>query len=423
MIFDDELIFRDALGFKVAVSSTEGLLEFCRQEVQFWEEVNDKFREQHNSGSPGGSGDPHFENLAKSVESSLADAGAPNKNVLAEIRLCARDTGLKLKGWLYSRNPLTHEYINCGLEYGRDAAITFYEYAVHQRLNNPSSYQRFAGYASAFQALRENNPTLGKAATEKKVLELLRGNYEDVLDSFREKSRFTIHGVDKWFVDIREKYKAEVIENQRFTEERSSEHDLYIARRDSANEKQRKEFSLKHKELMARTELELDNLKQIIKDDLKIKGPASYWRRSAKSLRTQGTVFSLILGLVIFSGLYLGFSLFEIWLGGKPVAISWTSLQGVFIFGATTALFGYSIRVLSRLVFSSFHLMRDAEEREQLAYFYLALRYENAVDDKHIEIVLQALFSRSESGLLGGESSPTMPTAANEITKFASRKG
>jgi hypothetical protein len=56
-----------------------------------------------------------------------------------------------------------------------------------------------------------------------------------------------------------------------------------------------------------------------------------------------------------------------------------------------------------------FHLSRDAEEREQLSYFYLALIKEGAVEKEDRHLIMQSLFSRADSGLLKEDSSPTMP--------------
>jgi hypothetical protein len=67
--------------------------------------------------------------------------------------------------------------------------------------------------------------------------------------------------------------------------------------------------------------------------------------------------------------------------------------------------------MLAKMTFSSFHLQRDAEEREQLAYVYLALVNESKADDESQKIILQSLFSRAETGLLSGENGPTMPIA------------
>lgn len=83
------------------------------------------------------------------------------------------------------------------------------------------------------------------------------------------------------------------------------------------------------------------------------------------------------------------------------------------------SLIAYSIRAVSKIMFSSYHLARDAEEREQLTHVYLALIKEDAADQKDRSIILQALFSRADTGLLKDVSSPTMPGIA--IDKLISK--
>ena len=100
---------------------------------------------------------------------------------------------------------------------------------------------------------------------------------------------------------------------------------------------------------------------------------------------------------------------FTTWLKGKETAIQLNTIQGVVIFGTVLALYAFLIKSLSRLTFSSFHLMRDAQEREQLTYLYLALVNDKKIDESSRDIVLQALFARSETGLLAKDHGPTMP--------------
>ena len=52
----------------------------------------------------------------------------------------------------------------------------------------------------------------------------------------------------------------------------------------------------------------------------------------------------------------------------KTVAIRWSLLFITFI-----SFLAFGIRALNKLTFNSFHLARDAEERESLTIFYLAL--------------------------------------------------
>jgi hypothetical protein len=63
-------------------------------------------------------------------------------------------------------------------------------------------------------------------------------------------------------------------------------------------------------------------------------------------------------------------------------------------------------------MFSSYHLVRDAEERHTLTFFYLALLKDTEVKDEDRNLILQSLFSRVETGLLKDDSSPTMPSDA-----------
>jgi len=69
----------------------------------------------------------------------------------------------------------------------------------------------------------------------------------------------------------------------------------------------------------------------------------------------------------------------------------------------------YGIRVLARITFSSFHLARDAEEREQLTHIYLALKKDTTIDQEERKLIMQSIFSRADTGLLKEDSSPTMP--------------
>jgi hypothetical protein len=85
-------------------------------------------------------------------------------------------------------------------------------------------------------------------------------------------------------------------------------------------------------------------------------------------------------------------------------AIRWSIVFVTFV-----SFLAYAIRIFAKLTFSAYHLFRDAEEREQLAYVYLALKKEKNIDDTERHLIMQSLFSRADSGLLRDDSSPTMP--------------
>ena len=57
-------------------------------------------------------------------------------------------------------------------------------------------------------------------------------------------------------------------------------------------------------------------------------------------------------------------------------------------------------------------------KREQLTMVYLALVKEGKIGEDERKLVFEALFSRVDSGLLGGDSSPAMPGSVNLLDNF-----
>ena len=145
---------------------------------------------------------------------------------------------------------------------------------------------------------------------------------------------------------------------------------------------------------------------------LRLKKPAEYWKARAEKLKSEGwkSMYWLI-ALVVFAC----FTLYSLlWLTpegmllsfikGNAQAIKWSVIYVTFI-----SFLAYGIRILHKVAFSSFHLARDSEEREQLTYVYLALIKDKAVDEKDKNLIMQSLFSRADTGLLNDDSGPTMP--------------
>lgn len=77
----------------------------------------------------------------------------------------------------------------------------------------------------------------------------------------------------------------------------------------------------------------------------------------------------------------------------------------------------YLLRTFIKMALSSIHLSRDAKEREQLSYFYLALKAKGAVSDTEQALVINSLFSRADTGLLKGDSSPSMSANVTDVVE------
>lgn len=156
----------------------------------------------------------------------------------------------------------------------------------------------------------------------------------------------------------------------------------------------------------------IEDLEKLYKEKLHFSAPVQYWIDRASDMRDDGKKWAIWFGLSIIVAAASLFIL--LWIvpdemtaalfNGEPSAIKWTLLFITFI-----SFLAYGVRTFAKLTFSSFHLARDAEEREQLTHVYLALKKDGNVEKEDRQIILQSLFSRAETGLLKDDSSPTMP--------------
>ena len=156
---------------------------------------------------------------------------------------------------------------------------------------------------------------------------------------------------------------------------------------------------------------------------LQLKGPAEYWDELAKSYRGRGWwllgVVGLIGVLVFGSLLALLFDCDKLPLLNH-VKFDAATVRASLIFIVLTSVAGYLLHLFTRLSISSFHLARDYRERFQLTRVYLALIKDGDIQNEEStrQLVLQSIFSRSDTGLLKGDHALTMPMAAiGELAK------
>ena len=211
-------------------------------------------------------------------------------------------------------------------------------------------------------------------------------------------AKITIEKTKQEFTDVKNEFESWCWETKK-------NWDGLMGKSSKAHDKQIKTFDTFLNDCATRR----DNLETKYEEKLRLATPVTYWQNAAVEYEAQGKrwvrwlIGSLVVGVVGFSILFI------IWLKGHATGIQLDTVQGIILFGTGLAAFAYLVRTLSRLTFSSFHLMRDAQERTQLTYVYLSLINEDKIDKSSRDIILQALFSRAETGLLLGESGPTMP--------------
>ena len=156
---------------------------------------------------------------------------------------------------------------------------------------------------------------------------------------------------------------------------------------------------------------------------VQLEEPAKYWDKLAKSYRNRGW---LLLFLAFALGIVAIDELFGLLLENEhlklfnAVKFDFSTIRASLMLIVGTSIIGYLLHLFTRLAISSFHLARDYRERFQLTCVYLSLlKYGDIKNDENTrQIVLQSIFSRSDTGLLKGDHALTMPVAAiGELAK------
>lgn len=182
-----------------------------------------------------------------------------------------------------------------------------------------------------------------------------------------------------------------------------------------------------HQQFDEEARARMEQLESTYQEELRLTAPAKHWEERAKKLNKQ---FYLLLALVIILlalaitslGLLLWHppeSLFtnSFFKEDKSAAIRWSIIYITFL-----SFIAFATRSFIKAMFSALHLARDCQERSVLTYFYLSLINEKDVelDKEERQLIMQALFSRAETGLLKDEGGPAMPN--NLLNKVLSGK-
>lgn len=285
------------------------------------------------------------------------------------------------------------------------------DFLVNLHLNNKQYYKpaydfiisktsyitkdQFTAYVLAYEFLnRESSKIVERSAIEQKSIEKIKNDFQkQVSESETQLTEYLAANNEKVF------QAGNDFDN--LLKEKQQHYDNWYKNADVGFE----EFFKSSKEKIQAAE-------DLYKEKLKMEAPAQYWSQRALKLRKEGFRW-----LYWFIGCIMVGCGILIWVLGKiadgtlekifsetSVAIKWSIVLITLI-----SFLAYGLKMFLKLTFSSFHLVRDAEEREQLTYVYLALQKEKGVDQTERHLIMQSLFSRADSGLLKDDAGPTMP--------------
>jgi hypothetical protein len=394
----------DVTGKTWVINDLKDLYRFAQAEIIYWDNAADKCPPPNNQLHAYFNGRNYFKTLVNSI-----DSWKDNLEIWDDAQLTQQLNSL-LRGvfnpirqhWLWSGHDFTSAFVETQKTYGINSATSFATFLISKQINANGSKEHFIGTLLAYEFDLQNSDLTKRRNSEKVSLGHLRNKLEETtnkltgeVEQFKEDfaiwDKSTQNNWTDWKATIEEEYSTiKSGQEKESLEQLTNQKDEFISYMDGCKAR-------------------ISDLENTYQEKLRLEKPATYWKKSAKKYGVQGSLWSLALISSILLGLVYFFTFFDSWLQGQELAIKLNTLQGAVIFGSILALYAFLVKTLSKLTFSSFHLMRDSEEREQLTYLYLSLNNEGQIDGTSRELVLQALFSRSETGLLNGESGPTMP--------------
>lgn len=293
-----------------------------------------------------------------------------------------------------------------------------FEGAYKYIIGNYSSYSKndLIGFILAYEFMfKDSSDIVKRKDSEKRSIAQLRSNMSKLDSEFNNKLIDSDKKLEKHHLKISEKNKTLINEIEETIDSKSKETDEWFSESKRIYIEWEDDQKMRIEKLEIETEKKARTLEKTYEELLRLKKPAEYWKLRAKTLMKAGwkSIYYMI-GLLIVGIITLYFLLWQtpegmlasFFSGDKALAIKWSIIYITFI-----SFIAYGIRITHKVAFSSFHLARDAEEREHLAFFYLALLQENAVGKEERNLIMQSLFSRADSGLLKEDSSPTMPAA------------
>ncbi|PRD56742.1 DUF6161 domain-containing protein [Sphingobacterium gobiense] len=272
---------------------------------------------------------------------------------------------------------------------------------INQNRDNSSSLE---GAIMAYEFKNQDNSAIfNRRIKEKKSLDRLRSRFESLSNEYQ--NELTVY-----IAKLKEDFHIHTSELEEFKNAKEkSITDWFITKKGEI------EF------FIAEAKNDIENIQASYRDKLKLEEPIKYWADRATALREKG---NWLLGGIIGTSLLFAVGVYfllwhtpadmleSIFDGDRTAAIRWSLVFVIFV-----SIFFVVARAFLKFMFSNFHLARDAEEREKLTYLYLSMIEKGALDEEERKIILQSLFSRSDTGLLKENSSPTMPNVGGLISR------
>jgi uncharacterized Tic20 family protein len=393
------------LNFSVTFKGIQSIFKFVQNQIIGWNSINhlpsefvsSKLHFEHIRSllvdlvtSASNDNNNNFNFKWSNISNTLSSSYSSNNNRFSVFLYDCPETDFIVK--LYENKP---EH--------KDGAL---DYILKKNLRNINNEDYFSGVIAAYEFKNQSgNEVVQRRNNEKKSISQIRSKFEEhLVEAEQHLNSYLSDTKDNLIVHFETVDKLKTEKNKNFEDWFTgiqSGFDTFFSKAS-------------------------DNIKtneDLYKEKLRLEAPAEYWKVRAVKLKKEGQNYlnwliriSVIAAILLFTLLILlGTDYFNESFKDSIKGIKWSVILITIV-----SLLAFTIKILSKMTFSSFHLSRDAEEREQLTHFYLALKKDTTIEPEERQLILQSLFSRADTGLLKEDSSPTMPSSI--IEKFAGNK-
>ena len=364
------------------------LVNYVRKERDFWgyDNVNaNKFVSSYQTV---------YDTFLSALDTADALAATTNESNFPDSQIVT----VKQKIANTLSGPFSNLVTTCTIS---SASLVASAFLAHAKM--PHEY--FVGLTTAISSRAQQQNVYGSFTTVflsgyvdgfalKKTTEILK----EKLCTESEALKNTLYEVNNEATTIHERYEADYAKS-------TARMNAVIDDNDSNYKTQTEKLE----ELITEKTDRFNTLENVYDEKLRLSKPAEYWAKMSTKYRNSGirwfaasifAAFLLIAALLII--IIFVPNLFD--------GVQWFDFaRNTAILTVMTSVGIYVLRVLIKLGMGSYHLSRDAKEREQLTYFYLSLINEKAIDPVERDLIIASLFSRSDTGLLKGDGGAGMP--------------
>lgn len=179
------------------------------------------------------------------------------------------------------------------------------------------------------------------------------------------------------------------------------------------------EFKAKINEWKDNKENQIDILEETYKNKLQLEAPEKLWESRAEKYRNKSACWmtGLVISIVslVASSRFLIIGIHE-YLQGTVKDISF--IPKSFIYVALISFLIYIIRIIIKVIVSSQHMSMEYEQKAALTRFYQALVQDGKEVDKEEKIIIfNALFKKTDTGLIKTDNSNDVEALLNILSK------